>query len=159
MKRDDVVRDISAMVMRWQDVTQAYDEAVRTLHGLSITEGMCLSELFHSSRTAGALAAASGLTPAAITALIDRLEARGFVRRTRSAEDRRKVMVEMGPKALEVTERHYLPIGSEGLQALEGYTDTELKVIRRFLLESVGLQEKHLAALQSEEKAQATAEH
>lgn len=157
MGRDDVVRDISAMVMRWQDVTQAYDEAVRAQHQLSLTEGMCLSELFHGPRTAGALAAASGLTPAAITALIDRLEKRCFVRRTRSAEDRRKVMVEMGPKAQEVTDRHYLPIGSEGLRALEAYTDTELKVIRRFLIESVELQEKHLAALQAEEEAQATA--
>jgi DNA-binding MarR family transcriptional regulator len=157
MGRDDVVRDISAMVMRWQDVTQAYDEAVRARHQLSLTEGMCLSELFHGPRTAGALAAASGLTPAAITALIDRLEARGFVTRTRSAEDRRKVMVEMGPKAQEVTDRHYLPIGSEGLRALEAYTDMELKVIRRFLIESVELQEKHLAALQAEEEAQATA--
>jgi hypothetical protein len=68
MERNDVVRDISAMVMRYQDVTQAYDEAVRARHGLSITEGMCLSELFHGPQTAGALAAASGLTPAAITA-------------------------------------------------------------------------------------------
>jgi DNA-binding MarR family transcriptional regulator len=151
MERNDVVRDISAMVMRYQDVTQAYDEAVRTRHGLSITEGMCLSELFHGPRTAGALATASGLTPAAITALIDRLEARGFVKRARSAEDRRKVMVEMGPRAHEMTERHYLPIGGEGLRALEAYTDTELKVIRRFLAEAVGLQEKHLAALQAEE--------
>lgn len=155
MERSDVVRDISALVMRWQDVTQAFDEAVRARHGLSISEGMCLSELFHGSRTAGALAAVSGLTPAAITALIDRLEARGFVRRARSAEDRRKVMVEMGPKAQELAERHYLPIGNEGLRALDSYTDIELKVIHRFLVESVGLQEKHLAALQAGEESPA----
>jgi DNA-binding MarR family transcriptional regulator len=155
MSRDDVVRDITEKIMRWQDVTQAYDERVRALHGLSLTEGMCLSELFHGPRTAGALAAASGLTPAAITALIDRLEARGFVTRTRSTEDRRKVMIEMGPRAHEVTERHYRPIGSEGLRSLEAFSDQELEVVRRFLTQSVELQEKHLTAAQDEEQAAA----
>jgi len=153
MGRQDVVHEISASVMRWQDVTQAYDERVRALHGLSITEGMCLSELFHGPRTAGALAAASGLTPAAITALIDRLEARGFVTRTRSTEDRRKVMVEMGPRAFEMAERHYVPIGTEGLRALEMFSDQELEVVRRFLANAVELQEKHLSAVKDEEQA------
>lgn len=148
MGRDDVVREISAMVMRWQDSTQAFDEAVRGRYGLSITEGMCLSELFHGPRTAGALAAASGLTPAAITALIDRLEARGFVTRTRSSEDRRKVMVEMGPRAHDMAERYYGPIGNEGLRALQKFTDQELEIVRRFLDDAVELQERHLAALQ-----------
>jgi DNA-binding MarR family transcriptional regulator len=76
------------------------------------------------------------------------------MKRTRRAEDRRKGMVEMGPRAFEMTERYYGPIGEEGLKALELFSDEELEVVRRFLARAVELQEKHLAAVQ----AQATAD-
>ncbi len=150
MSRQDIVHGISALVMKWQDLTQAYDEVVRERHELSITEIRCLSELFHGPRTAGALATAAGLSPAAITSLIDRLEERGFVRRKRSAEDRRKVLVEMGPAAEELTRRYYAPIGGEGQRALEKFSDRELEVVSRFLTDAVELQEKYLAAVAAE---------
>ena len=80
--------------MRWQDETQAYDEAVGERLGLNAAERRCLGFLHGGPQPAGAIAAAIGLTPAAVTALVDRLEARGLLTRKRSEEDRRKVIIE-----------------------------------------------------------------
>ncbi|MCA9547098.1 MAG: MarR family transcriptional regulator [Myxococcales bacterium] len=52
------------------------------------TEGEC---------TAGALARGVSLSQATITGILDRLEARGLVRRQRSAADRRQVLIELTP--------------------------------------------------------------
>src|SRR3954451_20489676 len=98
-KREEIITAIGMAVMRWQDATQAYDEAVGERLGLNLAERRCLSFLYGGPQPAGAIAQATALTPAAVTSLIDRLEARGLVARTRSAEDRRKVIVEMTDKA------------------------------------------------------------
>ena len=45
--------------------------------------------------TASVLAEASGLSRSALTAAIDRIEALDYVRRVRSAEDRREVRIEL----------------------------------------------------------------
>ncbi len=147
MAKRDMLHEVARLVMRWQDATEAFDEAVGERYGLSGVERRCLSLLYEGPQTAGAIARATGLTPAAITSLIDRLEARGFVRRTRSPEDRRKVMVETGPEAAKLAERHYIPIGSEGDAMLAGYSEAELAVVRRFLTDAIDVQERHLAKL------------
>jgi DNA-binding MarR family transcriptional regulator len=143
------MRDITELVMQWQDVTEAYDEMVGEKYGLSSTERRCLSVLYHGPRTAGALAFASSLTPAAVTALADRLEARGFVKRTRSAEDRRKVTIELGPVAHEITERYYAPLAREAEHVLAEFSEEELAVVRRFLAAAIDLQERQLEAVKA----------
>ncbi|THV30950.1 MarR family transcriptional regulator [Glycomyces paridis] len=50
--------------------------------------------VFHGRMTSGELAAKTGLTTGATTRLIDRLEARGLVRRVPDPADRRRVLVE-----------------------------------------------------------------
>ena len=45
--------------------------------------------------TAGALAKCAEVTPASITAMLDRLEERGIVQRRRSEQDRRQVIVSL----------------------------------------------------------------
>ena len=141
---DDILGAIGGTVMRWQDATQAYDEAVGERLLLNAAERRCLSFLHAGPQPAGAIAAATALTPAAITSLIDRLEARGLVRRARSAEDRRKVMVETTEKAREVTDRYYRPIAEDGARFLETFSKEELLAILRFLEGAVELQQHHL---------------
>ncbi|MEY2515964.1 MAG: hypothetical protein QOJ89_3322, partial [bacterium] len=54
--------------------------------------------------SAGRLAEASGLTTAAVTAVIDRLEKAGYARRLSDPTDRRRVLVELTPLARERAE-------------------------------------------------------
>jgi DNA-binding MarR family transcriptional regulator len=53
--------------------------------------------------TAGRLAELSGLTTAAVTAVLDPLEQARYARRVREQQDRRQVMVEVTPL---LAERH-----------------------------------------------------
>lgn len=55
-----------------------------------------------STRTVGELAGDLGLTAAGMTALIDRLEERGWVERRRDGRDRRAVLVHATPKGRQV---------------------------------------------------------
>jgi DNA-binding MarR family transcriptional regulator len=47
----------------------------------------------HEEATAGQIAEAARLSPASVTGMLDDLEQRGIVTRTRSADDRRRVLV------------------------------------------------------------------
>jgi DNA-binding MarR family transcriptional regulator len=147
----DLVAAIGAAVTRWQDATQTYDEAVGERLELNAAERRCLSYLHGGAQSAGAIAAAIGLTPAAVTSLIDRLEGRGLLKRTRSMEDRRKVMVEITETAESLTGRYYRPIAEEGGRFLASFSETELQAVLNFLEGALTLQEKHLAALKGGE--------
>src|SRR3954464_4165171 len=104
--RQDMTAAIGLTIMQWQDGTQAYDEAVGARLGLNMAERHCIGLLHGGPQSAGAGAPATGLTPAAVTALIDRLEARGLLTRTRSLEDRRKVVIEATEATRELSARY-----------------------------------------------------
>jgi DNA-binding MarR family transcriptional regulator len=92
------------------------------------------------------LAERARLSPGAMTATLDRLEAKGFVRRTRDTQDRRRVLVEVEP---ELRERAIELYGTpeEGAKELSIYSDEELEFLIAFLSGSVAYQEKHMRRL------------
>jgi hypothetical protein len=62
-----------------QDATETFDETVGRLNDLNSADRRCLSFVSQGLQTASAIAKETALTPAAVTALIDRLETRGWV--------------------------------------------------------------------------------
>jgi len=148
--RDEMTNAIGLAVMQWQDVTQAYDEAVGTRLGLNMAERHCIGLLYGGPQSAGAIATATGLTPAAVTALIDRLEARGLLTRTRSLEDRRKVVIEATETTRELSARYYGAIAQEGEKVIATFSDAELATISRFVNAALDLQRAQLARLKAE---------
>lgn len=129
------------MVVRMQDATQRYDEAVGEVYGLGAAERMCLSFLLEGPQAASAIARQVRLTPAAVTALIDRLEARGYVRRKADASDRRKVLVELAEASLALAKEAYMPLQKAGETNLAKYSEAELKLFARFMADSLAIQE------------------
>src|SRR5262249_47364412 len=83
--------------------------------------------------TAGQLADQTGLTTAAATSLIDRLEARGYVRRVRDAADRRRVIVEPDRVRLAELQAEFAALQSDVADLLDGYSDAELATLADFL--------------------------
>src|SRR5262245_24559264 len=76
----------------------AFDELACRKLGINRTDLRCLNILENNgSMTAGRLAELSGLTTAAVTAMLDRVERAGFARRVRDQKDRRQVIVEVTP--------------------------------------------------------------
>ncbi len=105
--------------------------------GLSATEEKALDLLDrYGPLTGRQLSARSGLAPASVTSLVDRLEAKGFARRTRNPHDGRSVLIEAAPDRLAELGPLFADWSRE-LEALcEKYTDVELAVITDFLVES-----------------------
>jgi DNA-binding MarR family transcriptional regulator len=139
-KPTDLIQAIGIAISRWQDATALFDEEFGSRENLSASERQCLSCLAHGPRPARDIAAATRLTRAAVTTLVDRLEARGLVRRTPGDTDRRQVLVAMTPKAEALAERYYGPIVAEGMQILSRFSADEQAIILRFVEEALGLQ-------------------
>lgn len=148
--RLDTKSHILQRIGQWQDATQAFDEAVANKLGLINAEHRCLKALMEGARTAGALAQASGLTPAAATSMIDRLEKRGFVERHRDADDRRKVLVAMTKPASDTFDTFYKPLAADGAAMLSGFSPADLAVIETFVERALTLQQTHAGRIASE---------
>lgn len=101
--------------------------------GLHATDGHVLRLLGEHPVTSSALAEYTGLTGAAITAAVDRLEARGYVARERDAHDRRRVTIRAIPANQRKLNQLYAGQSSAMSKLLSGYSDAEFAVIRDYL--------------------------
>ncbi|MDN0194648.1 helix-turn-helix domain-containing protein [Streptomyces sp. S.PNR 29] len=107
-------------------------------NGMHPTDVRALIALMDAARageemTAGRLGAALGLNSAGTTALVDRLERLGHVRRTRSERDRRKVVVEVSERAVGLGRDFFGPLIDRSVELLRGYDERELAAVRGFL--------------------------
>jgi DNA-binding MarR family transcriptional regulator len=100
--------------------------------------------------TAGRLARHSGLTTGAMTAVIDRLEEAGFVRRLRDREDRRCVLVDALPAGIKLIEPLYRPLAASTAQLHERYDNRELAVVVDYLSHALALAAEHAKWLQTQ---------
>ena len=129
--------------------TVMFHTAVAARQGLSASEEKALDLLHRSGPlTAGELARQSGLAPASVTALINRLEAKGFARRVQNPSDRRSVLVEVDRERVDATVAPLFADWVGSLQELyDGYTDEQLEVILHFLDEAARRQREATARL------------
>jgi MarR family transcriptional regulator, organic hydroperoxide resistance regulator len=109
-----------------------HDAVARKL-GLHATDEKVLRLLGDGAMTAGGLAGQTGLTGAAVTALVDRLEAYGFVTRERDAEDRRRVTIRVVPAKVREINQLYAPVSAEIAKMLAKYSAAEYAVIVDYL--------------------------
>jgi DNA-binding MarR family transcriptional regulator len=127
-----------------------FHTALAAQQGLGATEEKALDLLDRFGPLTGRqLAERSGLAPASVTALTDRLEAKGFARRIRNPRDGRSVLIEATPDRL----AEFGPLFADWVRELEAlsekYTDAELAVITDFLTESARRQKDATARLTS----------
>ncbi len=142
--------EIGTEVQEFQNATDTVDEAVAELLGLNRTDQRCLGVLFvRGPLTAGQLAEAAALSPGAMTAVLDRLERAGFVRRVREEQDRRRVLVEVTPEARRRAEELYGPIAADGFAAMRRVSTEDLAMILDFLRGARELQDKHAARIRA----------
>src|SRR5712691_3749255 len=112
--RQALISALGTALQAYQRSTDAFDDQVARLLKLNRTDLRCLDWLFDGPKTAGQLAEAIGLSSAATTALLDRLEHRGLVQRVRDAADRRKVLAEMTELGYRQSGQYYGPMAAEG---------------------------------------------
>lgn len=128
-----------------------YHSAMGQRLGLGMTEEKTLDLLQrHGPLTAGELSQHTGLAPASVSGLIDRLEAKWLVRRVRDTKDRRRVIVEINWERLAGFGELFEPFVAAMSGLYDRYTDDELALIVDFLRRSTALQRAATTELRAE---------
>jgi DNA-binding MarR family transcriptional regulator len=132
--RRRILEELARVGREHSDATVLFHASIAERLGLHPTDYKALGMLERlGPMAAGDLARHSGLATASVTNLIDRLESKGFVRRVRDEEDRRRVLVQ--PVRDRITARRGLFSSTiESLRRLYArYSDRDLVVIADFL--------------------------
>lgn len=128
-----------------------FHAAVAAQQDLSASEERALDLLERGGPlTAGELAEQSGLAPASVTGLVDRLQRKGFARRIPHPHDQRRVLIEIDPgRAAQVR-----PLLANFVQSMEElhdkYTDSELETIAGYLTDAASRQREAAGELSGE---------
>ena len=115
---------------------------------LTMTQLRVLRSLRDGPRAAGELGRKLGLSATSMTRLLDRLEDRKLLRRSRDEEDRRKVLVALQPEGQRVVGETPLPWGSSLVTAVEELTPEQRRQVAaalRLLIDRVRLVEEREA--------------
>ena len=140
-KREQLITEVREAFRRNGQAGDAMDQAAAEFLGIHRTDSRLLDVLQMDGRmSAGELARAGHLSPAAVTAALDRLERAGYVRRLRDEQDRRRVLVEVTDHANELTWKLYGPLASAGERMFAKVTEDQLRVMRDLMREAARLQ-------------------
>jgi DNA-binding MarR family transcriptional regulator len=126
-----------------------FHQAVADQLGLNATDLKCLdlAREFSEPITAGQLADITGLTTAAITSVIDRLEKAGFVSREKDPSDRRKVIIQPVAGREHEVDQIFVSMASAMTQLYADYNDQELVVLSDFVVRVLDVLKKETASL------------
>lgn len=139
-----LVREFSARVLLFHD-------AVADNLGLHGTDLRVLRLLGEEPMTPGQLVEHTGLTGAAMTAVVNRLVAAGYVTRDRDEVDRRRVTVRAVAARVRKIDRLYEEYSADMAKLLARYDAKEFAVIESFLAKTTGLLTVHAAKLRASE--------
>src|ERR671912_2826684 len=126
-KLSDLVRQHTSAVLR-------HAAATAKRMGLEASELAALEHLQAAGdMTQKRLGERLSMSPGAVTAMIDRLELRGYVERTPNPEDRRSALVRITKAGLEESLRHLWPYIEDMKGVEEGLSEEERAIVTRFL--------------------------
>ena len=147
-ERTALLQELIAVNRAYQSAVEKMDEAFGKLLGVNRTDGRCLDVIDQRpGLTAGELAEAVGLSPGAVTTVIDRLEERGLVTRSRDPDDRRRVTLKMTPEANRLAWEAYGPLGEMGAPLIEQMSDKDLRTLIGFLRGGTEINERRAEEL------------
>jgi DNA-binding MarR family transcriptional regulator len=132
--REELEAAFDVAARRMGSMATLHNHAIADAIGLHQTDQECLDLLdWAEPLTAGEIARHLGLSSGAVTGLLDRLEAGGWVRRERDVADRRRVFVHLSHEHGAELWRLYQPLSD----AIDAYRSSlsldELGTVVRFL--------------------------
>ncbi|QKG25243.1 MarR family winged helix-turn-helix transcriptional regulator [Actinomadura verrucosospora] len=129
--RERMMAELQAGMQRSTMFTVLLHHATASKAGMNVTDAQCVNALtLDGPQTPGRLAELMGITTGgAITAVIDRLEKAGYVKRTRDPDDRRRVIVELVPENVARFGEYFEPIARVFRERLATYTDEQIAVL------------------------------
>lgn len=142
-QRDDV--DIVGACRRLHASIDRLDELAASTAGVTRSDLRCLNLLEFGPLPATAIAKQLNLATGSVTALIDRLEAKGLVTRLREAVDRRVVKVQATPRVFELIGPIYLGFANRLLNLVETYPVGDRSLAVKHLIDVAQICEMELA--------------
>jgi len=129
-----VLEALRGYAVRYQESAHAFARFMR----LPTSDGTALGEILWAERsglpmTAARLRTRLGMTSGATTALVDRLQARGLVERSRESDDRRIVTLRTTDEVRARSAGFHGPAARELEVAMGEHDDATLAVVRGFL--------------------------
>jgi len=144
-KKKELAQDLISLARAHEAANDAFDQVACEKLGINRTDLRCLNIVDNQGpMTAGRLAELSGLTTAAVTAVLDRLEKAGYARRTRDHADRRQVIVELTPLLAERAGNIWGPIGEEAHATLARMSVDEMQGVMEFFRFGIDLNRRHV---------------
>ena len=133
-ERAKLVEDVLNRSRELSTETVMFHTAIAGTRGLSAVDTKVLDYLARfGPQTPKDLARLSGLAPASVTAMIDRLERKGIVNRRPHPDDRRRVLIALDEKAIESGVHLWDHLVRRMLELCERYTDDELRTVIGFI--------------------------
>jgi DNA-binding MarR family transcriptional regulator len=144
-QKGELIAELMRVFRAHEAASDAFDELAARKLGLNRTDVRCMGIIENEGpMTAGRLAERSGLTTAAVTSILDRLENAGYARRVRDENDRRQVIVEPTPLVEERAGPIWGPLGQEGEAYMSRMSVAELERMIEFLRWGIELNERHM---------------
>jgi DNA-binding MarR family transcriptional regulator len=140
VSKQSAVERAARAAAEFGDAADAVDAAAAVVFGVNPTDLRLLGAVRHGPLTAGQVAEAVHLSPAAATTAIQRLVAAGHLTRAPDPADRRRAIVGLTDSARRLAEQIYGPVGEAGVAALQRWTGQELELIADFLERGRALQ-------------------
>jgi DNA-binding MarR family transcriptional regulator len=142
--REELVQDMLLAGRELSTAVVMFHTAVGELAGLSLTESKAL-EVIHrfGPLTPAELAEHTGLAPASVTALLDRLERKQVARRVAHPTDGRRFLVQIDPGHLARSQEVFTDLVLQLKDLSADFDDEQLATVVRFLR---GAAERQLAA-------------
>lgn len=129
--------------------SELFDELAAELLGVNRTDLRAMDVLERRGPlSAGALAEEIRLSRPATTTVLDRLERKRYVRRFADPQDRRRVLVELTPLALERSQEIWGGYHDFAEREAARYTVAELEALKRFTERGVAENRRQLRRLE-----------
>lgn len=150
--REQLLSDLLAAGREHSDVIVLFHTGVAAVLGLSATETKALSVLERQGPvTHGELARLTGLSPASVTGLLQRLEQRGFVQRHTDPADRRRQVVDLDQPRVPEVEQLFSDLVGSLRELYATFSSEDLRVILRWLRATTGVQRDATARIPTDD--------
>jgi DNA-binding MarR family transcriptional regulator len=132
--RSELVQDMLLAGRELSTAAVMFHTAVGEAAGLSVTETKALEVITRSGPVTPAdIARLSGLAPASVTALLDRLERKQVARRVPHPTDGRRFLVEIDPAHMARSQVVFTDLVTQLKDLSDQFDDAELETVVRFL--------------------------
>ena len=140
MERKEIIHAVNEKFTEISTETILFHQALADVLDIHVTDHRCMHFIHsHGAIPAGRLAELTGLTTAAVTGIIDRLEKAGYVRRVNDRKDRRRTIVEpvRNTKLYKKLQAIFIPFHERMHNLLSSYSDTELAFLLDVMNKSI----------------------